>query len=283
MISKMKNMLLRVGALASALFMCASCEKEETMIGIDELPGGSVAFLSEHFGGVTIGNIKKERNSKGTDYTTYLDNGVKVKFDGNGDWKEVEAPRGRTVPTSFIPQQIVDYVAENHQNLGVNCIEKEKYGFEVELTNGLDLEFDVNGVFVRTDGSCEEKESPSIGIAEFPRRSMAFLSDHFGEAKPVHLKKKKEGRKGSEYTTYLDNGVKVKFDGSGDWKEVEAPRGGAIPTSFIPQKIVDYVTANCAGQQINSIEKERFGFEVKLTGRLELEFSANGDFLRIDR
>jgi len=275
-------MILRVGTLAAALFIYASCEKEKSTIGMDELPGSGAAFLSDHFGDATVGNIKKERDGKGTDYTAYLGNGIKVKFDGNGDWKEVEAPRGRTIPTTFIPQQIVDHVTENYPNLGINGIEKEKYGFEVELTNGLDLEFDMNGVFVRTDGSCE-KESSSIGIAELPNNSAAFLSDHFGGAKPVHLKKKNERKKGTEYAAYLDNGIKIKFDENGDWKEVEAPRGETIPTSFILQKIVGYVTANYAGQQINGIEKERFGFEVKLTNRLELEFNTNGDFLRVDR
>jgi len=278
----MKNRFLRVGVLVAALFMYASCEKEKAMIGLDELPGSGAAFLSDHFGDATVGNIKKERDSKGTDYTAYLGNGIKVKFDGNGDWKEVEAPRGRTIPTTFIPHQIVAYVTETYPNLGINGIEKEKYGFEVELTNGLDLEFDMDGVFLRTDGSCE-KESSSIGIAEFPGNSATFLSDHFAGAMPVHLKKKNEGKKGTEYTAYLDNGVKVKFDNNGDWKEVEAARGETIPTSFILQKIVDYVSANYAGLQINSIEKERFGFEVKLTSRLELEFNTNGDFLRIDR
>lgn len=145
----MKNVMYSVMALVVVLF--ASCEKEE-MIGVDGLPGTGVTFLEQHFTGVKVSNVKKEKEGlNGTEYTVYLENGIRVKFDKNGNWEEVEAPDNIAIPTSFILDNIVAYVAEHYPNTGINSIDKERNRYDIELTNGLDLEFNLAGDFVRID------------------------------------------------------------------------------------------------------------------------------------
>jgi len=148
---KMKNVVFKMGVLVMALFVFASCEKE-SFVGVDDLPSNGVSFLSAHFSGAKATNVKKEKEGlNGTEYTVYLDNGITVKFDKNGNWEEVDAPDGKPIPTSFIPQKIVDYVDANYKNERINSIDKEKNRYDVELTNGFDLEFNSNGDFVRID------------------------------------------------------------------------------------------------------------------------------------
>lgn len=145
----MKNIIVSVLAVTAVLF--ASCEKEE-LIGIDGLPSLSATFLEQHFAGLKVSNVKKEREGLGgTEYTVYLENGVKVKFDKNGNWDEVDAPDNHAIPTSFIPENIVDYVATHYPDAGINSIDKDNNRYDVELTNGLDLEFNASGEFVRID------------------------------------------------------------------------------------------------------------------------------------
>ena len=145
----MKKVMYSVMALAVVLF--ASCEKEE-MIGIDGLPATGNTFLEQHFTGVKVNNVKKEKEGlSGTEYTVYLENGTRVKFDKSGNWEEVEAPDNIAIPTSFIPDNIVAYVAEHYPNIGINSIDKERNKYDVELVNGLDLEFNLAGEFVRID------------------------------------------------------------------------------------------------------------------------------------
>jgi hypothetical protein len=45
----------------------------------------------------------------------------------------------------------VDYVTEYYPSADINGIDKEKSKYDVELTNGLDLEFNSAGKFVRMD------------------------------------------------------------------------------------------------------------------------------------
>lgn len=128
-----------------------SCDKEE-MIGVEGLPNEASAFLASHFADIKVSNVKKEKEGlSGTEYTVYLQNGVQVKFDKNGNWEDVEAPNGQALPTSFIPTKIVEYVQANYPTEGINSIDKERNRYDVELTNGLDLEFNANGEFVKID------------------------------------------------------------------------------------------------------------------------------------
>lgn len=146
----MRNIVLGISTLFMVVLF-ASCEKEE-MIGMDGLPAAGASFLNEHFSDIVVSNVKKEKDGlSGTEYTAYLQNGVQVKFDKNGNWEEVDAPDNMAIPTSFIPGKIVAYIAEHYPSAEINSIDKERNRYDVELTNGLDLEFNSDGDFVRID------------------------------------------------------------------------------------------------------------------------------------
>ena len=69
----------------------------------------------------------------------------------SGNWKEVEVSESGSVPAKVIPAAILKYVKTNHKGLRVIGIEKKRSGYEVELSNGLDMEFDARGNFLRYD------------------------------------------------------------------------------------------------------------------------------------
>ena len=144
----------KVSSLLLALVMVvalSSCEKEE-VVGIEEIPSVGQAFLDEHFGDQTVVSVKREKeSSEGVEYEVRLDNGVTVKFDKGGNWEDVDAPVNGSLPTTFILTPIVDYVEAEYPNVWIKGIDKERQGFDVELTNGVDLVFDTEGNFVRID------------------------------------------------------------------------------------------------------------------------------------
>lgn len=147
---KLKNIsgLLVVVLMVTVL---SSCEKDE-VIQTEELPATSQSFLKDHFGDQKIISVKKEKEAlEGTEYEARLENGVVVKFDEKGVWKEADAPTNLSLPTTFILPSIVNYVSTEYPAFGINDIDKERNGFEVELTNELDLLFDKDGNFVRID------------------------------------------------------------------------------------------------------------------------------------
>lgn len=149
----MKKLVLKLTMLLAVAFTVMSCEKEE-LIQADNLPTKSTAFLNQYFKDARVLSVKKETEGIfGVEYDVVLDNGIDVKFDDKGDWREVEA-KIDTNPlstTDFILAPIVSYVGAEFPSSAINGIEKEKTGYDVELTNGIDLKFDLDGKFQRLD------------------------------------------------------------------------------------------------------------------------------------
>lgn len=123
----------------------SSCDKDEK-INIEQLPNAGQFFIKDHFAGQKVISITKEEEAmEGIEYEARLDNGVVVTFDKDGNWTEVDAPDNVSLPTTFIVDSIVDYVGSEYPNIGINSIDKVNRGFDVELTNDVDLEFDRDG------------------------------------------------------------------------------------------------------------------------------------------
>lgn len=147
---KLKN--LSVAMLMVAVL--ASCDKDdnEEIIKTEDLPATGQTFLKDHFGAQKITSVEKENEgAEGIEYEARLDNGVIVKFDKDGVWKEADAPANLSLPTTFILPAIVNYVGTAYPDAGINDIDKERAGFDIELTSGLDLVFNLDGDFVRVD------------------------------------------------------------------------------------------------------------------------------------
>src|SRR5690606_37358208 len=87
--------------------------------------------------------VKKE-------YTVLLQNGTKIEFDGNGDWEEVKA-KATSVPVKITPAAILQHIHKSFPNTYVKEIKRTRTKYEVEISNGLELEFDKNGLFLRID------------------------------------------------------------------------------------------------------------------------------------
>ncbi len=149
----MKKIVLKLSMLLAVAFTLVSCEKEE-LIKEENLPSIANTFLNEHFKEIRVVSVVKEKEGiSGLEYNVVLENGIDITFDDKGQWKDVEA-RIDTNPlttTSFILTPIVNYVGTEYPSATINGIEKEKNGFDVELTNGIDLKFNAEGVFQRVD------------------------------------------------------------------------------------------------------------------------------------
>lgn len=72
---------------------------------------------------------------------TYTDR-TEVDFRSDGEWSSVER-KYEAVPASVVPAQIQEYVAKsNFPNQYIRKIERNKYTWEIELSNGLEIKFD---------------------------------------------------------------------------------------------------------------------------------------------
>ncbi|MDR0419210.1 MAG: PepSY-like domain-containing protein [Prevotellaceae bacterium] len=86
------------------------------------------------------------------DYEAILKEGIEIDFRSNGEWESVKSRNG--VPASCVPIEISNYVKANYPNRTIVKISRKRSGnIEIELGGIRDLEllFDANGKFIRTD------------------------------------------------------------------------------------------------------------------------------------
>lgn len=128
----------------------ASCSNETTTNDMSQLPAKVQTSIKDNFKANVL-SATTEKNTFGDDeYEVVLSDGSKVKYEGD-EWEEVSVPTGGTVPESFISAPIREYLAANQPTATVVKIERDKKGYEVTLSNGLELKFDLAGKFVKLD------------------------------------------------------------------------------------------------------------------------------------
>ena len=67
----------------------------------------------------------------------------KVEFNSKGEWKEISR-KSAPIDDRFVPQQIRENVASRWPDARFRKIERYRQGYEVELSNGLELKYNKN-------------------------------------------------------------------------------------------------------------------------------------------
>ena len=111
-------------------------------IQVTELPRSAQSFIKNHFADQSVAVAKVETDFMDKSYDVIFTNGDKVEFDKKGKWTKVDCKHGQ-VPQGIIPMPIQKYIAKNYPDAKVIKIElTDRKGYEVDLNNGLDIEFD---------------------------------------------------------------------------------------------------------------------------------------------
>lgn len=128
-------LIVFVAILAFSLSSCS--DDDDQPVDLTELPVSAQTFISTYYPGAGVSSAVVS----GSEYEVVLDNGTTIDFNMGGEWLEVTAPLGQTVPSGFYPSQIDSYVRQYGNGFGINEISKENYGYEVELVSGVELQF----------------------------------------------------------------------------------------------------------------------------------------------
>ena len=113
-----------------------------------------------------------------------------------------------------------------------------------------------------------------------PVDAQSFINTYFGELKISYAKLERDLFENS-YEVVFTDGVKLEFNRKGEWEDVDC-RYGEVPAAIIPVNIAEYVKAYYPDAKILRIERHRYGYEVKLSNRLELTFNKNFRIVDID-
>lgn len=127
------TMLLMVVASVSATIFAGTPIKQS------ELPKAAQSLITKYFPKDQVRKVEKDNGRRGMEYEVDFTSGAEVDFTSDGNWKEVKAARGTSVPSAIVPTAIAKYVTTNFEGQTIVEISRKRGGYEVELSNGSEL------------------------------------------------------------------------------------------------------------------------------------------------
>ena len=146
----MKKSVLFLAALVCMMVQTVSTFANDRIIPAEQLPSAAKNFILKNFPGQAVSFAKIDKDFGKTTYEVHLNNGVELEFDKSGTWDKVDCNYS-AVPANLVPAAIANYVKTHFAGATIVKIDKERYGYDVELSNELDLKFNKQGQLVNID------------------------------------------------------------------------------------------------------------------------------------
>lgn len=142
----MKKLLLTM-MLAIIASTTAFAFVDSYTIKREQLPEEAQQMLEKYFPKAKIGMIKIDRHLlKKTDYDVRLVNGTTIEFNNSGKWTSVDC-KSREVPEGLVTKTIHNYIQKNYADVKIVKVKKKSSGYEIGLSDGVDLKFNLLGQF----------------------------------------------------------------------------------------------------------------------------------------
>lgn len=137
----MKKKLIAAVALLFAGITTTFADGYDRPITLDRLPAAAQTFLKTHFADLTLAFAVEDPKFIGSEYEVTYTNRTEVDFGNDGEWTSVDC-KYEAVPAQIVPAQISEYVARSFNGSFIRKIERNRYTWEVDLSNGLEIKFD---------------------------------------------------------------------------------------------------------------------------------------------
>ncbi len=132
--------------VVSFLLLMISCDKE-TILSATQIPNEIETYLITPFPEHNIIQFSKDVEGLTKTYQVILDGNISLEF--NRQKRIIEIDGTDKLPDSVIPEKIRNYVADHFPNNFITDWELEGKHQQVGLDNDLDLEFTMDGDFIR--------------------------------------------------------------------------------------------------------------------------------------
>lgn len=136
--------------ITALLLLIAISANAQKKIEASDLPPASINFIREYFPNATVDKAKKDAQHDEKGFEVILSDGTEVEFWKDGKYREVDGKK-KPIPTGYIDRKIVDYVTKNYPNNKITHIDYGHKDVDVDLTDGIDLEFTKEGTFIKAD------------------------------------------------------------------------------------------------------------------------------------
>ena len=75
-----------------------------------------------------------------------LTNGTKIEFTNKGKWTSVDCGK-KALPSGLVPNTVNKYITKNYSGLKIVSITKRNAGYDIGLSDGVSLRFNLLGQF----------------------------------------------------------------------------------------------------------------------------------------
>ena len=144
----LKSTLVKATLLLTIMIALISCDQEKVMQA-SEYPSEITSYVSTHFPNNSILQIVKDSEGMTKKYEVLLSENIRLEFDNKKEITDIDG--NKQLPNSVIPEKILQYVMANYPNNVITDWELENKRQQIGLDNGLDLEFNLEGDFLRLD------------------------------------------------------------------------------------------------------------------------------------
>ncbi len=140
----MKKIILAFLAVVM-LMSGANAQRKKQVIDPENLPKAATELIQKHWPSCAIDLAFVE----GREYEALLTDGTIIEFDTKGVWKEMKCTEG--LPVTLVPVFITRYIVNRYPKQKIIDCEKMRGGYEIALSNGLEIQFDLNGNVTHVD------------------------------------------------------------------------------------------------------------------------------------
>ena len=137
-------------AAISVMALGSACADIDRPIEVSDLPAKAQSFLKQYYPSVEISLAIEDKEFLFDEYEVVLVNGIKIDFNSSGEWIEVDC-KYDSVPSVVVPLQIQQDVAKRCPDAKIIKIKRLRKGYEVSLSNRLELTYDSKFKVVEID------------------------------------------------------------------------------------------------------------------------------------
>lgn len=123
---------------------------DDKPIRAEELPAKAKNLLATCFPNDPVSFATLDNDWFGGTYEVRLQSGSEIDFTKEGEWTSIDT-HPRTVPAELIPAPIYKEVADRFPGRTITKIDRDRRDYEVELSDGLELTFNLKFELIGID------------------------------------------------------------------------------------------------------------------------------------
>lgn len=138
----------------------------------------------------------------------------------------------------------------------------------------------ITALFLMVGLAAQADNDRPIQFDQLPKPAQQLINESFPNDRMSYAKMERDMLDVS-YEVILVSGAKLEFGRKGEWKEIST-RNAAIDPKLIPAPILEYVKLHHPDNIIVKIERDRYTYEIKLNGGMQLKFNHSFRFVGWD-